>query len=111
MSLSAQLGAGAQGKLSGLLRCTACGLPDYGVAALALELKVDGLRSMHHLSGVVGLPKKRELRVALDGGFQDAAARNPANLPATLWNGTLSKLRMGNDDSSSVSPIDLDPLP
>ena len=105
LSLSAQLGAGAQGKLSGLLRCTACGLPDYGVPALALELKVDGLRRMHHLSGVVGLPKKRELRVALDGGFQDAAARNPANLPATLWNGTLSKLRMGNDDSSSVRPI------
>ena len=105
LSLNAQLGAGAQGKLSGLLRCTACGLPDYGIPALALELKVDGLRRMHHLSGVVGLPKKRELRVALDGGFQDAAARNPANLPATLWNGTLSKLRMGNDDSSSVRPI------
>ena len=105
LSLNAHLGAGAQGKLSGLLRCTACGLPDYGIPALALELKVDGLRRMHHLSGVVGLPKKRELRVALDGGFQDAAARNPANLPATLWNGTLSKLRMGNDDSSSVRPI------
>ena len=104
LSLSAQLGAGAQGKLSGLLRCTACGLPDYGVAALALELKVDGLRSMHHLSGVVGLPKKRELRVALDGGFQDAA-RKPGKLPAMFWNGTLSQLRMGDDDSNNDSSI------
>ena len=59
---------------------------------------------MHHLSGVVGLPKKRELRVALDGGFQDAA-RKPGKLPAMFWNGTLSQLRMGDDDSNNDSSI------
>jgi translocation and assembly module TamB len=101
LSFNGQLGAGAQGVLSGLLRCTSCELPAYGIPALALEAKAEGLRQRHRLELRVGLPDKREIRVALDGGLREEAARRPGKAsavgssPALIWSGTLGELRVG----------------
>ncbi|MFZ4535920.1 translocation/assembly module TamB domain-containing protein [Propionivibrio sp.] len=105
LSLNAQLGAGAQGALAGLLRCTACALPGYGIPPLAVEVKADGLRSRHHLEARIGLPEKRELRLALDGGLQTESARKPGGALAMLWSGSLGEFRVGRADPASAQPL------
>lgn len=117
LSLSVLLGSGAQGVLAGVLRCTACALPAYGIPPLRLDVKAEGLRKQHHLSAIVGLPEKRELHLALDGGLQRESGNKPGNKPgnklenkpeskpdfdaATFWNGTLSALRVGKVDPNA----------
>ncbi|MBK7423522.1 MAG: translocation/assembly module TamB domain-containing protein [Propionivibrio sp.] len=118
LSFNGQLGAGAQGVLSGLLRCTACELPAYGIPALALEARAEGLRQRHRLELRAGLPDKREIRVALDGGLHEEAARRPGaansggNPPALSWSGTLSELRVAartvgkvNAETANAAPL------
>jgi translocation and assembly module TamB len=111
LSLDAQLAAGAQGKLAGLLRCIACALPDYGIAPLALELKLDGVRRQHRLDGLVGLPEKRQLLFVVDGGLAEESTRAAGSAPPeswtswTSWAGTLEQLRLGK-----ASPADGKPL-
>jgi translocation and assembly module TamB len=103
LSLSSQLAAGAQGALSGELRCTACALPAAGIPALALEVKVDGRRQQHHLAARLTLPEKRELRLALDGGFQPAAGRKAG--AAATWRGILAELRLSQNASGNAVPL------
>jgi translocation and assembly module TamB len=91
LDLQAQLGAGPQGKLAGLLRCAACALPSQDVPPLALELTADGLRSRHHLAARIGLPQQRELRLSAEGGLQDAALKS-ADVSMLSWSGTLREL-------------------
>lgn len=92
LSLDAQLAAGAQGALSGQLRCAACALPAAGVAALAIEANASGSRREHQVQLRVGLPEKRELRLALAGGWPAEATRQAVSPP--LWRGMLSELRL-----------------
>lgn len=116
LSFNGQLGAGAQGVLTGLLRCTACELTAYGIPALALEAKAEGLRQQHHLELRVGLPEKREIRVALDGGLPEEAVRRSSaassvgSSTALFWSGKLSELRVaarpvGKADAASKPPL------
>jgi len=102
LSFNGQLGAGTQGVLGGLLRCTACALPTYGIPALALEARAEGLRQRHRLELRAGMPDKREIRVALDGGLHEEAARRSGaatssvgSSPMLFWGGMLSELRVG----------------
>ena len=118
LSFNGQLGAGAQGVLSGLLRCTACELPAYGIPALALEAKAEGRRQQHHLELRVGLPDKREIRAALDGGLREEAVRRSGaansvgSSPALFWSGTLGELRVAarpvgktGTDAANAAPL------
>jgi translocation and assembly module TamB len=97
LSLEAKLAGGAQGQLLGRLRCTSCALPEAGVPALSFEFNADGVRRQHHLGGVISLPGKKQqgeqqgeqLRLALDGGFQEGAA--------LAWRGVLAELRLGQE--------------
>ncbi|MFT3849962.1 MAG: translocation/assembly module TamB domain-containing protein [Propionivibrio sp.] len=100
VSLAGQLAEGAQGTLRGQFRCTACALPAYGVPALSLELAVDGTRNQHRLHGLIGLPEKRELRFAFDGGFPPSSLRRASAVPTLAWNGQLSELNVTGDRSS-----------
>lgn len=100
LSFNGQLGAGVQGVLTGLLRCTACELPAYGIPALALEAKAEGLRQQHRLKLRAGLPDKLEIHVAADGGLHEEATHRPGatnpvgSSPALFWSGTLGELRV-----------------
>ena len=104
-SVTAQLASGAQGKVAGVLRCSACALPDLGIPSLVLDLKADGLRNQHHLAGTVGLPEKRELRLALDGGIQQSSARKSGASPVLFWGGTLSELYVSSSRTHAASPL------
>ena len=56
LSASAQLADGAQGELSGQLRCAACALPAAGISALTLAASATGQRREHQVELRVGLP-------------------------------------------------------
>jgi len=103
LSFDGQLGAGPKGALAGTLHCTACALPAYGIPALAVDSKADGARGRHHLAVRVLLPKKDEVRLALDGGFETASRRAGAASPPQ-WTGTLSELRLGRREPAGAPP-------
>ncbi len=111
LSLNARLGEGERGVLAGQLRCSSCALPIYGIPGLVLEANAEGLRNLHHLDARVGLPGKRELRLALDGGLLTEVSRKPASTgptsgtPAMLWGGTLNELRLSKVDSAGAPPL------
>ncbi len=105
LSLDARLAAGPQGKLAGVLRCAACALPDYGIPALSLEVRADGSRRQQRVDAVLGLPEKRELRLALDGGWQEQGARQSGGAPAPSWSGTLAELRVLRNSAPSARPL------
>lgn len=92
LALDAQLAAGAQGALSGQLRCAACALPGAGIPALAIEASAAGSRRVHQVDLRVGLPEKRELRLVLAGGWSAEATRQSVSPP--LWRGMLNELRL-----------------
>ncbi len=92
LALDAQLAAGAQGALSGRLRCAACALPAAGIPTLTLEASASGQRREHQVQLRVGLPEKRQLRLALAGGWPAVATATAVSPP--LWRGTLSELRL-----------------
>lgn len=105
LSLEGQLAEGAQGKLRGQLRCAACSMPELGGAALALELSAEGLRSQHRLSGLVGLPEKRELRFALEGGLKEQVVRKSGGVTSLSWNGVLSEFTVGSNQAADTKPL------
>lgn len=105
LALEGQLAAGTQGKLRGQLRCTACSMPELGIPAVALELSAEGLRSQHRLSGLVGLPEKRELRFALEGGLKELVARKSGGTTSLSWSGALSEFTVGSNRAAGAKPL------
>lgn len=108
VTLAGQLDAGMQGKLHGTLHCTACALPAYGIPALSINLAADGARSQHRLSGQIGLPGRRELRFAIDGGFRELASSRSANGADAAklgWNGAMSELSVSALQSAHDQPL------
>jgi translocation and assembly module TamB len=81
----ARLGEGEQGPLSGQIRLDVFDFPGGTVREVAID--ADGVRARHGLQARIGLPRERELRLALQGGFSAAASD-----AAMAWAGTLAEL-------------------
>ncbi len=105
LALTGQLGSGAQGKAAGVLRCTECASPEAGVPSLALELKLDGTRSQHHLAGALALPEKRALRLTMDGGLLSGRSRQSQASPSFFWRGTLAELSLSSRRAAEATPL------
>jgi len=89
LELQARLGSGERGPLSGELRLAALSSPDGRPQLQALQLRADGQRQAHRLSGSGQLPERRALSLSLDGAL---AATNSG----VSWNGRLNELTVAS---------------
>ena len=105
LSFEGLLAPGAQGKLRGEFRCAACSMPELGVPSLALDLSVEGSRSLHRLNGRVGLLEKRDLSFALDGSLKEQIVRKPGGASSLSWSGVLSELEVGSNQAANATPL------
>lgn len=85
LTVRARLGEGEQGPLSGQIRLDAFDFPGGAVREVAID--ADGVRARHGLQARIGLPRERELHLALQGGFSGEASD-----AAMVWAGTLAEL-------------------
>ncbi|WP_273703003.1 hypothetical protein, partial [Candidatus Accumulibacter vicinus] len=85
LTLSARLGNGNQGELSGMLRLAGLDLSDGESVVRDVMIDAEGVRSQHRLHAQLSLPAqghRRELRLLLAGGFAAQAV-------GMTWAGTL----------------------
>jgi translocation and assembly module TamB len=89
LDLSARLGDGKDGALSGKLQLAGLDLPDGSPLLGKLQLDAEGVRSAHRLRGQIALPGKRDLRLLLEGGLKTPAS-------GMVWSGALSELSVSS---------------
>ncbi|EXI80830.1 MAG: Autotransporter assembly factor TamB [Candidatus Accumulibacter appositus] len=105
LDLTARLGDGKDGALSGKLQLAGLDLPDGNSLLGKVLLEAEGVRSAHRLRGQLALPGKRELRLLLAGGLTTPAS-------GMQWAGALSELSVSSRLAKDQSFVRLaGPLP